>query len=265
MFQTVPLSRSIRLISRRKTKGRTGGAPVRRILALLIVVILSTGHVHAEYTLRTAEAEFDRCHARIERAERTVRRLESQVKELLRLERGATTADENVNSAAIATLESKVQFFHNRLERSRGQADKIRTDLRNASGATCPSCVKSSIDLYCRNAEHVLTESEEHLEEARRLASVLQKPTGTVTATNTSDAKDELGNRLERLHALAGKLAPILDTCSNSAGIVLRDQALKNIAKADSLVSVGSVEASSRAADIAENLVRKAANQCEGE
>jgi septal ring factor EnvC (AmiA/AmiB activator) len=205
----------------------------------------------ADSDTRTVQAEFDRCSAVMERFERSLRRYEDAVGALKRSV--AALRDEGGSfSREAAALENRLEYFRNRFERTRGQADKIRGDLKNVSGPACPSCIESSVNMYCRNAETMQNDIDEYLLKAADLQGRVETPAVAF------GEKPSFGQRRSAVDSSYRSIAG----CDDRAVATLRDQAALNIARADSLHSLKDAAAALKALDIAASLIGKAAARC---
>ena len=203
---------------------------MRRWIIIMIVVSFSTSFTSYAADTRTVQAEFDRCRSVMERVERSIKRYED---ELSVLKRGVSGTSSNLNetiSQELLPLENRLEYFRNRFERSRAQADKIHDELKNVNGPTCPSCVESSVNLYCRSGETLQTNLDEFLGKTEALRNR--------TASKSSDLFD-VNESFEARRVVADSLYHLFsrakDTCTDKAVTTLLEQARINLAKADSL------------------------------
>jgi hypothetical protein len=198
------------------------------------------------------QAEFDRCGAIMDRFERALRRYEDVVGALKRTTATLREKDGSFSREA-AVLENRLEYFRNRFERARGQADKIRGDLKAVSGPTCPSCIESSVTMYCRNAETMQNDIDEYLQKATDLQGQIG------TSPSASGEKPPFmvhrGTVDSSYRSIAG--------CDDRAATTLRDQAALTIARADSLHSRNNDADALKALDIAASLIEKAVARCE--
>jgi hypothetical protein len=227
-------------------------------LYITALVAMSVSQLFAAADTRVVQAEFDRCGALMERVERSLRRYEDALHGFKLAPSQPTSGSNENTSQEVAALENRLEYFHNRLERAQGQADKIRDDLKNVSGPTCPSCIESSVTLYCRNGESLQTDIDEYLSKA----ADLQAKMGLQNAGNGHSPGKGFADRRAEVdsvyHAVRGKV----DGCVDRAVTTLTGQAHLTLAKADSLHSAGNTDAAEKALDIAASLLEKAVNRC---
>jgi seryl-tRNA synthetase len=232
----------------------------KRLLRLAIVAIgfVIHGSALAESDTRTVQAEFDRCTAVMERVERSLRRYEDAIGTIKRTPTSTSSGRSESLSQEIASLENRLEYFRNRFERARGQADKIRDDLKNISGPTCPSCVESSVNLFCRSGENLQTDLDEYLGKVSDLrARMGLKDEKTITRA-AKGFKDHRVSADSLYRALS-------DACSDKAATTLLEQARLNLNKADSLHKIGDSDATLTSLGIAQSLLDKAVKRCGGD
>ncbi|MBN1575220.1 MAG: hypothetical protein JW913_01615 [Chitinispirillaceae bacterium] len=220
--------------------------------------------VRADDDTRTVEAEFDRCESTMERVNRDMLRFEEAVGRLKRALDGSKAAVDQETMQSFLKLENRVDYLRGRIDRSAGQRDKIQGDLKS-SGATCPSCVTSSVNLYCRNGEMLTREIEKCLAEASALENQIysrsktaeQKP-GQAAADSSLDASH--GAIAEEVK----KHKPLLDSCRTKAGKTLWKQCEVNLRRADSLKAAGASDQREQALKLVKLLLDKAIAKCGG-
>jgi hypothetical protein len=228
------------------------------LIPLFIATIITAPA--ADSDTRSVEAEFDRCSAVIERFERSLRRYEDAVDAIKRNAAHLPPTEKDNITREAASLENRLEYFRNRFERANGQADKIRGDLKNVSGPTCPSCVVSSVNLYCRNGETMQSDIEEYLSKAADLQNRINA--GQSTATGAPDSVGG-GAAFFRQRAGADTLLKKVQPCDNPAAITLRTQGAVNLQRADSLYGQNNPAAAGKTLDIAVSLLQKALERCE--
>ncbi|MCX7726203.1 MAG: hypothetical protein N2053_05080 [Chitinispirillaceae bacterium] len=227
---------------------------------LLIPIILSLGN--AESDIHTVKAEYERCLSVMERVERTIRRYEELMKSLQN--KLKNFKDENVSlSKEITSLENRLEYFRNRYERAKGQADKINSDIKEIKGPTCPSCIESAVNLYCRNTETLQNELEEYTEKALELDGKLSM-SGTNNEenkplSNRDDSKDKI---YISYRTLTDSLYKALNICEDSVAEIFSLQIAKNISKADSLYNIKETSSAFKHLNIAEALINKVKKRC---
>ena len=218
--------------------------------------------VHADDDTRTVEAEFNRCKSTMERLKREMLRFEEAVKRLKGALDGSTVAKNREIMQSFLKLENRVDYLRGRIDRSAGQRDKIRGDLKSA-GATCPSCVTSSVRLYCRNSETLTREIEEWITNAAaledRIGAGVKRSTGVSDRINSSSSPVAL--RTAIVESMAGRKS-LLDSCGSDAGKMLWKQCEINLQRADSLQAIGALAESKQALKLVELLLVKAIKKC---
>ncbi|MBN1309517.1 MAG: hypothetical protein JXA18_16475 [Chitinispirillaceae bacterium] len=209
--------------------------------------------IGADDDTRTVEAEFERCESTMERVKRDMLRFEEAVDRLKRAIEGSKSAKDQETMQSFLKLENRVDYLRGRIDRSAGQRDKVSSDLKSA-GATCPSCVSSSVNLYCRNSETLTSEIEKCLADAAALEDRIGggKSDATIDIQRTAIA------------AAMAKRKSLLDTCSSEAGKTLWKQCDVNLRRADSLKAAGAVEESKQALKLVKLLLDKAISKCGG-
>lgn len=226
------------------------------VLSAFLLVVCVTFSAAADSDTRTVQAQFDRCASAMERVERSLRRYEDEIRSLKYTGNNLAAEKRETFQKDVAALENRLEYLRNRYERATGQADRIRDDLKNVSGPTCPSCVESSVKLYCRNAEGLQTDIDEYLAKAGDLRSRadMQKE-----APGQSNA---FTGRYAALDSAYQALADENTACSDKAAAALLQQAGVNLARADSLHAAGDETQAVKSLDIAGTLLEKAGKRC---
>jgi len=215
----------------------------------------------AESDTRAVQAEFSRCESSLERVKRELSRYEETVRRIkASLDAGRTQEV----AQEFSRLESKVEHFRGRMDRAAGQGSKIRDDLRNVTGPTCPSCLSSSVSLYCRAGEGLATEVEDYLSRATALDGELRNASPH-DAPKTVPTDSAFVLRRDKINASIASSWASLDSCSVDAGRTLWQQCRINLHVADSLRLSGAVEQSERSLGLAEMLLNKAIKRCRGQ
>ncbi len=207
---------------------------------------------------RTVQADFDRCAQVIERVERSIRRYEDELAALRRNASRIASDQRETVTQDLQTLENRLEYFRNRLERSRGQADKIRDDLKNVSGPACPSCVESSVNLYCRSGETLRTDVDEYLGKAADLRGRI----GMSAGSSANDGATGFEARRAAADSLYRSVNEDSKTCADKAAATLLKQARINLTRSDSLHAAGDTEGADKTLGIARSLLDKAAQRC---
>lgn len=191
----------------------------------------------------------------MDRLERSLKRFEDQI-DLLK--RNVNFSSDSL-SKDISALENRLEYFRNRLERSRAQADKIRSDLKNISGPICPSCLESSVNMYCRNSEAMQNDIDLYL----KRATGLQTRNGISKKTAIQDTQnDTLKPSFQKYRTLIDSLKDVMPQCDNHVALTLRKQAEINVNRADSLFSHGDTISAMKALHIANSLINKSSLHC---
>ncbi len=220
------------------------------ILLLFFAVTLA-----ADSDTRTVQAEFDRCHSVMERLERSLRRFEDAMTRIKRtINRLPGGNEENDLQQESATLENRLEYFRNRFERARGQADKISGDLKSVNSPTCPSCISSSVGMYCRNSETLQNSLDEYLVKTEDLLNRLN-----------AESTDNDASGFATQRSATDSLHRSLSTCSVPSAVPLIRQVTVNLQRADSLQAVGKNDDARKALDIARTLAEKAAKRCDNQ
>ncbi len=226
----------------------------------LPVLVLVSALLAAESDTRTVQTQFNRCESEMDRNKRDLARFEESVGRLKRLSERSPSA--NSASSKISSLESRIDYFRNRIDRSSGQADKIREDLKGLSGPTCPDCIASSVNMYCRVNENLSSELDRYRAQAEAIESELTAG-GVPPSSETLSSTDSLFSvQRRRIEARVSPSVETLDSCSSDAGKSLWNQCRINLRKADSLKTAGSVEQGLRSLNLAESLLLKALDRC---
>ncbi len=168
---------------------------------------------------RTVQAEFDRCTATMERVERSLRRFDDALERMKQNIGNHVPGKREEWSGEMTALENRIEYFRNRFERVRGQADKIRDDLKNLTGPACQSCVSSGVELYCRNSESLLTDLEEYLNKASDLEARMQGRSFSASGRGSGEQRNIQARKIlqkTEQHSLAesGTLSVFSDTGS---------------------------------------------------
>lgn len=228
---------------------------------LLSAVLVSFGS-----DVRTSQAEFERCESTMERVRRGFTRYEETIRRLKdRAEK--QSSDVSVESShKITKMENELEYIRGSIDRAAGQAVKIRSDIANLKGPTCPSCLTSSISMFCRNSERLLTEIEEHqytaatIEERLRSSEISKTVSGTAPVTTDTWKKQRAS-----IDSLLSEHQKGLDSCTREAGISLWKQCTINLNAADSLNRTGATQRRDQAIRMVEILLPKAIKTCCGE
>ncbi len=197
------------------------------MLQILIATFALTLAAYGNENTSRVKTDFVKCSGTIKRTERTIKRIETDI---TRVKSDITVLylpDRDGIIREIESISNQVENHKERLERIVGMSDKINGDLQNLSGPVCPSCIVSSVNLYCRNAEN--------------LSAALR---------NTSDKLMEILIRVRN------------NECRDKAGISLLKQARISLDKADSLFSFGDTTAANQAYRLYETLINMSSEKC---
>jgi hypothetical protein len=225
----------------------------------MLVLAASISHA-AESDTRVVEAEFDRCKGIMERVDRSIQRLQDAVSGLKHSFDAASDKREGL-IRDMDVLETRVEYFRSRFDRAVAQADKNRNDLKTVKGGQCSSCISVGVNLYCRNAETMLTDLEEQISQAMQLESRLGHAAPNDASGGDRVKTDNFSLRRGTMDSTMNVKKNVLDSCTSAAGKALWSQCNINLHKADSLHAQGS-NASEKALDVTELLLKKALDAC---
>lgn len=225
------------------------------IRLIFIHIILISLSVNSESDINTVKAEYGRCVSVMERVERAIRRYE----EVIRILQGrSNNINGNINlTKEFTTLENRAEYFRNRYERAKSLSDKISSDLKEVKGPTCPSCIESSVNLYCRNSEILLNELEDYITKASDLNGKLIE-----LEAQKKDAFTKSELSYESTKHKIDSMYNSLNICKDSVTEVLTLQIKRNISKADSIYKNKEVEPAIKLLKIAESLINKINKRC---
>ena len=225
---------------------------------VILLIITAAAYASAEEDTRSVQADFDRCKSTMERVDRSIQRYKDII---IRLKQLSRTEGDSASRTG-ASLESRFDHFRGRFDRASGQADKIRDDLKNIKGPSCPSCVSSSVNMYCRNAETLLNDLEEHIAKAADLENRMVDRSTHKDAGNPQERSESLSRRRIAIDSIIGLRKLQLDSCSFPSAKALWLQCRINLHKSDSLIASKDYVAGGKTLDIAELLIRKALDVC---
>ena len=212
--------------------------------------------VYAQSDVRIVQSEFDRCLSVMERIERSLKRYETSLHSLKRTVTKIKTADKDNISDKVSAHENRFEYFRNRYERIRGQADKLHDDLKS-SGPVCPSCIESSVNLFCRSNETLQNDLDDYLVKLSELQSI------TGLGNDSKSKENSFKHRLGYIKELCKKLNKKIESCNDNAVNTLWEQARINLKRADSLYSSNETGSAVRALEISESLLQKIQLRCE--
>lgn len=222
-------------------------------------LLLSVTMITADSDTRSVEAEFERCETTMERTRRELVRFE-EVMQRVKRSLDNTTLDSTQSAVRdVFKLTNRIEYLRSRIDRSNGQRDRIRNDLRNVKGPSCPSCLSSSVDLYCRNGENLAGEIDDCLSQATVLEDRLhglQSP--------HDDQPESFPDRYKKIEQKLSEKNGVFESCGSAAGTALWEQSRINLGRADSLYREGEKNQSLEALDLVELLVKKALKKCGG-
>lgn len=231
---------------------------------ILLYGVMFTLASSAEPDTRTVQAEFDRCKGTLDRVDRSVERFQDAVRNLKRYGMSEPRNFTDSISKEISNLESRLEYFRSRSARAAGQADKIRDELKSVKGPTCPSCVTSSVQLYCRYGETLSAEIDEYLARTSELQQRLIAHDMKKGPTGQREKNGGFVNHRVMLDSAIALKKIFLDSCVNHAGKTLWEQCVVTLHKADSLHACGAVSTAEKTVEIAKILFEKAVAKCEG-
>ena len=230
-----------------------------------LVIFCFWGMLSADSNIRSVQADFDRCETDMERVKRELLRFEQAVKRCRRLLSQNNGLQQRFTDD-VAKYENRVDYFRGRIDRSFGQRDKIRTDLRNIKGTTCPSCITSSVELYCRNSENLTNDINDYISQITALEDNIISAGGKDSSTPSSSDTPPVSfsRRRAAIDTTLSRSKEQLDKCSSGTGTILLRQCTINLQRADSLNAAGAVEQSFTALNLADHLLIKALSACKG-
>lgn len=232
---------------------------------ICFLLLLLSGRLFAQSDLRSVKSDFERCASTMNRTKRETIRFEEVVDRLQRLLDGQQLNLSQKTGATIFKFENRVDYFRSRIDRSAGQRDKIMNDLNTVSGATCPSCLFSSVDLYCRNSENLATEIDDYLSRASALEDEIRSLSGKFDKSPSShDINISFSRRRIAIDSTIALHKIPLDSCQSDAGMLLWKQCTLNIPKVDSLHKAGLEQQSVKTLGLVELLLKKAIEKCPG-
>jgi hypothetical protein len=220
--------------------------------------------IHAQADTRAVNSRFERCGLIMERVDRAIRRYEDIIEKQKRI--GSTAAGKNSGNTGYETvnLENKLEYFNNRADRARNQADRIRDELKNISGPSCPSCIESSVNLYCRSAEDLLSQIEEQISISAEMmvdAGTASRNTGQPEAGTTK--KHDYPSNRRIVDSLIAAISVKIGSCPDKSAAVFFKQAITATTRADSLATMaGDTVSAQLNLNTAETLIRKAELKC---
>ena len=153
------------------------------------VLVMAGASYSAESDKRVVQSEFDRCVGIMERVDRSIERFRDAITDLKRIADAASPEKRESLTREITPLESKLENFRCRLDRSTGQAEKTRCELKS-NGGRCSSCLLSSVNMNCRNAETMLTDLDDQIVKAAQLQSRWRSVSSKVAADRQTGAMD---------------------------------------------------------------------------
>ena len=213
---------------------------------------------------QTVSKEFERCFTVMESNGRALKRLEELINNLNQSiqKRSISSFEKQSAIKEISVLENKLEYFRKRFERSNGQADKIRGDLKNISGPVCPSCIESSVNLFCRTQENLQTDIEEYIIKAVEVGANLGLKDNKNYKDKQNELKDKYKKQLVSIDSLLRIYQHGFDTCSDHGAKTLISQVKINITRAESLYVCNNIESSLQSLNIAYSLIEKAIKRC---
>jgi hypothetical protein len=227
---------------------------------VFLVLFLSFPILSTDSDTRSVEAEFERCETTIERSRRELARFEEVIQRLKRSMDKATLDSTHTAVRDVFRLTNRIEYLRSRIDRLNGQRDKIRNDLRNVKGPSCPSCISSSVNLYCRNGENLAGELDDCLSEATALEDQLRS---RKERTGSSSEKPEsFSHRYRKIEKTISEKKTLIASCGSAAGAALWEQSGINLARADSLNKAGEENQSLETLDLVELLIQKALKKC---
>ncbi|MFP4164966.1 MAG: hypothetical protein ACLFQB_13970 [Chitinispirillaceae bacterium] len=230
---------------------------MNRIFRAGLIFFLLLAGAGADSNTRTVKAEFSRCESTLKRVKREIGRYEEVVKELREVLREDRRSPD-CNPLEISDLQSRLDYFQSRIERTEARAEKIREDIGGVKGPTCPSCVLSSVNLYCRHCEHLSTMVAEYHSKAASIRNRIRQS----SAAGGSETDSSHTRTLESFENAVSSHQKLINKCESGAGRALFRQCRTNLRAADSLFTEGKAEDSREALDLSRMLLEKAVQKC---
>ncbi len=141
------------------------GEHIPRILGFLLLSAWLLGGSYAE-DIETVRSRLEMCADRLDRTEYELERVERTLEDLRDLDNGSVSG--NQETGTFENLSNRTGLLTRRVSRARTQHRRILDRIRDIKGS-CPDCVRSDVDLFCRQAEGVHSESGELLDRLREL------------------------------------------------------------------------------------------------
>jgi hypothetical protein len=193
------------------------------------------------------------CAQRLQRCERLhssfaagVRRISTMQKEF----GGAKKAsDENFAQS----MSAKDEYLKNRIDRIKKMSEKIVSDIQTGSASSqgCPSCIVSSVDLFCRQVDALLSELNDVNAKIREYESNARK------RRKASAAADDLGLQIEKAEKACK------DADNPTANTILK-KAIEHYATYKSLTAENKPDEAAKEKAIAQQLAQQALHLVSG-
>ncbi|MBD3418981.1 MAG: hypothetical protein GF398_02565 [Chitinivibrionales bacterium] len=142
---------------------------VTAIIAISAVIIFWPAGAHASSWAQISQ-KFRSCESKFKRCERHYAAFTSQLRRVTTLQRSAGAASRSQQDELLQSIDAKDTYFKNRIDRIARMSKKIGKDIRtgSSSGSSCPNCIVSSVNLYCRQCESLFGDLNEISAQLRR-------------------------------------------------------------------------------------------------
>lgn len=220
-------------------------------LALVAVPAL----LFADADTRSVQAQFDRCGSLVERHSRLVRDYEYAVAALRVSGERMHTGSRETYLSQVGAMGGRVESARGRLERSGGQADRIRSQLAAVAGPSCPSCVVSAVNMYCRTADMLESELDDIGNSIRELEEQLGAQGG-------APALHEAVGDVVQIDDLVREQGERLNACPDETAAALWQQGLLSASRGDSLAKADDAQGARQSYTVARTLLLRAVAQC---
>lgn len=172
--------------------------------------------------IESARARLELCSDQLNRTEYELDRTEQTIEDLRDIDI-ATGSPENL-AGTLESLSSRHDLLKRRLTRARTQYARIKDRLGDLSGS-CPDCISSDVDLFCRQAENVYSESGELLDRIRETTGTAKSRAAATKALNRAQ------HALEEARMLAAVAEETANADSGHAALAEAHKACENAAQ----------------------------------
>jgi hypothetical protein len=196
------------------------------------------------------EQKFQRCQNRMERVRQQFESFRASAQRLGSLRNTASISDTTRFDNFLTALRAKEEYLTNRVERTRNMGDQLRRDIDTQSkkSTSCPECIVSSIDLFCRHGESLEKELRKQIIKIRQFERSVQHDIG-------EESKDAAVESLDEIMKNAGEA---VEKTGNAAAKKVYDKAVAHFKTFQQLRAKGKKEAAGKEAEISRKLAEKA-------